>query len=76
MRAGHPAARRAGVLEVVVTDWDRPEGSTRKGCGRSDGNVNGVRVRGRARWGREMRRRWGVPGSEQVQWIGVERGGG
>ena len=34
MRAGHPLDRRAGVLAVVGTDGDRPEGSARKG-GRS-----------------------------------------
>ena len=43
MRAGHPAARRAGVSAVVGTDRDRPDGSARKGGSISGGNIVGVR---------------------------------
>ena len=78
MRTGHLAARRAGVLVVVGTDGDRTEGSAREGDGSSGGNGNrsGSRVRGRSGRGRGRKRRGGVPGSERVQWRGVERGGG
>ena len=41
MRAGHPAARRLGVLAVVGTDRDISEGSVREGGGSSGRNVNG-----------------------------------
>ena len=71
MQAGHTAARRAGVSVVVGTDGDRPEGSAREGGGNRNGS--GFLVRGRAGRGRGRRRRGGVPGSERVQWRGLER---
>ena len=71
MQAGHLAARYAVFLAVVVIDGDIPEGSARKGSVSSGGN--GVGVRGRAGQGRGRRRRGGVPGSEWLQWSGVER---
>ena len=76
MRADHPADRRSGVSTVVGTDGDRPEGSARKGSGSSGGNGNGFGVRGRAGQSRGRRKPGGAPGSERVQWSGVERGGG
>ena len=76
MRSGHPEARRAGVSEVVGIDGDIPEGSARKGGGSSGGNGVRVRVRGRAGRGCGRRGRGGLPGSERVQWSGVEWGGG
>ena len=79
VQKGHLAARRAGVSEVVGTDRDRCEGSAREGGGSSGGNGNGqgFGVRGRAGRGRGRKRGGGgVPGSERVQWSGVERGGG
>ena len=78
MRTVHLAARRAGVSAVVGTYGDRPEGRAREGGGSSGGNGNrrGFGVRGRARRGCESKRRGGVPGSERIQWNGVERGRG
>ena len=74
MRAGHPAARRAGVSTVLGTDGDIPVGSTREGGGNSGGNGNGsgFGVRGRSGRGRGRKMRGGVPGSERVQWSGAE----
>ena len=74
MRAGHPAARHAGVSAVLGTDGYRPRGSARKGVIIKGGS--GAGVRGRDGWGSGRRRRGGVPGSERVQWSGLERGGG
>ena len=76
MQAGQPADRRAGVSVVVGIDGDRPEGSAREGGSSSGGNGNGFGVRGRAGQGRDRNRRGGVPGSERVQWSGVDQGGG
>ena len=78
MQTDHPAARRAGVSEAVVTDGDRTEGSVREGGGSSGGNRNGSRfgVRGKSRRGCGRKKIGGVPGSERVHWSGVERGGG
>ena len=74
MRAGHLAARRAGVLAVVGADGDRPGRSAKTGGGISSGIGDGFRGGfGRGCW---RRRRRGVPGIEQVQWSRVERGGG
>ena len=77
MRAGHLAARRAGVSAVVGTYGDRPEGRAGEGGGSSGGNGNGsgFGVRGRAGQGRGRKRIGGVPGSERVQWSEVERSG-
>ena len=63
-------------MEVVVTDRDRPEGNAKKGGGSSDGNGVRVGVRGQAGRDRGRRGQGGVPGSERVQWSGVDRGGG
>ena len=63
----HQSARRAGVLAVVVTDRDRPEGSERERGGSSGGNRSGFGVKGRARRCHGRKRRRGVPGSEWVQ---------
>ena len=78
VQKGHPAARRAGVLAVVGTDGDIPEGSAREGGGSSDrnGNRRGFGVRGRSGRGRGRKRgRGGVPRSERVQWSRVEWSG-
>ena len=74
MRTGYPATRRAGVLAVVGTGGDIPEGSAREGGNNSGRNVNGsgFGVRGRAGRGRGRKRREGVLGSERVQWSGEE----
>ena len=80
VRTGHLAARRAGVSSVVGIDKDRPEGSAGEGGGSSSGTRNrsgfGFGVRGRTVRGCGTNRGGGFPGSERVQWIGVERGGG
>ena len=70
VRTIHPAARHAGVSEVVGTDGDRLEGSGGGGRGRSGGTGNGGRfgggVRGRTGGDRGRNRGEGVPRSERV----------
>ena len=78
MRAGHPAARSAGVSDLVGAGGDRPGGSAEKGGGVSDKIGNGDGVIGGVDQGADQgrgRRRGGVSGSKRVQWSGVERGG-
>ena len=63
---------------MVGTDWDRLEGSAGEGGGSSGGTVNGGvlggGIRGRTGRGRGRNREGGAPGSERVQWSGLERG--
>ena len=75
MRAGHSAARSAGVSAVVGAGPDRPGGSAETGGGINDeirdrirGGVGQVSKRGR------RRRQGGVSGSKRVKWSGVEDG--
>ena len=73
MRAVHPAARSAGVSEVVGAGGDRSGGSAETGGGISD-KIRDIFRGGVGRgdnWGRE-RRLGGVSGSEWVKWSGVE----
>ena len=77
MRAGHSAARSASVLAVVGAGRDRPGGSAETGGGIDDEVGDGVRGGvGRGAERDRGRRQGGVSGSERVQWIGVEQGGG
>ena len=70
MRAGHPAARTAGVSAVMGEGGDRPVGSAETGGGIS--NKIGDGVRGRFLRGRGRRRQGEFPGRERVQWSRVE----
>ena len=73
MREGHPAARSAGVSEVVGAGRDRPGGSATTGGGIDDEIGNGLREGfGRADKRDRGRRRCGVYGSKRVQWSGAE----
>ena len=75
MRAGHPAARSAGVSEVVVAGGDRPRGIAETGGGISNKIGDRYVFKGGVGQGDDQgsgRRRGGVSGSEWVQWSGVE----
>ena len=56
IRAGHLAARSAGVSEVVGSVRDRPGGSVKTGGGIIDDKIDN-RVRGGVGWGSERDRR-------------------
>ena len=78
IRAGHPVARSTGVSEAVGLVRDRPGGSVKTGGSIIDDEI-GDGFRGGFGRGSKRdcgRRRGGVSGSEQVQWSGVEWGGG
>ena len=75
MQSGQPAARSAGVSEVVVAGGDRP-GGIPETCGSvseeikdRDGFKGGI---GRGDDRGRGRSRGGVSGSKWVQWSGVE----
>ena len=74
MRAGHPAARSAGVLAVVGARHNIPGGGEETGGGVND--KIGDRVGGGVGHGTERcrGRREGVSGSERVNWSGAEDG--
>ena len=76
MRAGHPAARSAGVLEVVGSGRDRPGGSAKTGGGmttrlateseeESDREPNGIAGGGKEEY-------LGASRSSGTEWSGAE----